>query len=506
MLRIKNILMVALLVVGGAGLYGCNTHSASPTGDPSGTSGGNTPTSKSADQDRDGIPDNQDNCPTVANHEQTDTSQDGFGDACDPDVDADGVKNLLGKDQMCISAACVHIYQNGSVDNCPLVRNASQVDSSGDGYGDACDQGVDSDKDGWDDGIDNCPNTKNPTQTDIDHDGVGDACDNDYDGDGITNKRDDCPYLANYDQKDSNGDGIGDVCEGDADGDGIPNGSDNCEFVPNPDQADQDNDGIGDACDADIDGDGVANAADHCPLKAGSGPHGCPVDNTTDSDGDGVADSQDNCPHTPNANQADADGDGIGDVCDTNGFTCDATSTYHPLTNVDYTAVPGNIGVCAGCQVENPGNAIDNNGGTNGTYAQMDVGAAAVYGGQSLQIKANNYSNNFTNINRIGFVITDPNSSLLDLSVLGNFLTLRYFNDGKEVGSATPGGGLLGLALLGTGTGSTNQRFLSAPVDTSGDSGSLTFDSVQLDYAGLLNANGRIRVYNVCAGNDPTSP
>jgi hypothetical protein len=37
----------------------------------------------SADTDRDGIPDNQDNCPTIANHDQADADNDGIGDLCD---------------------------------------------------------------------------------------------------------------------------------------------------------------------------------------------------------------------------------------------------------------------------------------------------------------------------------------------------------------------------------------------------------------------------------------
>jgi cysteine-rich repeat protein len=95
------------------------------------------------DSDGDGIPDNQDNCPLVFNPirpedngVQADSDGDGIGDACDPcpldptntckastidpnDIDGDGIPN--------------------AVDNCPADFNPDQLDSDGDGHGDACD-------------------------------------------------------------------------------------------------------------------------------------------------------------------------------------------------------------------------------------------------------------------------------------------------------------------------------------------------------------------------------
>ena len=159
-----------------------------------------------SDSDEDGVFDNQDNCPLTANADQLDTDGDGIGDACDTDDDGDGVLD--------------------TEDNCPLTANADQLDTDGDGIGDACD--TDDDGDGVEDSEDNCPLTANADQLDTDGDGTGDICDIDDDGDGVEDSLDNCPLTANPDQADWNNNGVGDLC-----GDPKPLFTEKVTFVEN---------------------------------------------------------------------------------------------------------------------------------------------------------------------------------------------------------------------------------------------------------------------------------
>lgn len=98
--------------------------------------------------------------------------------------------------------------------------------------------GTDTDGDGRSDAEDNCPLTWNLNQLDSDGDGIGDACDDK----NVIDGKDGTP-------DNSGSGGSTDDTEPDVDGDGIPNALDNCPTVANPDQLVSDGNGAVDACD-----------------------------------------------------------------------------------------------------------------------------------------------------------------------------------------------------------------------------------------------------------------
>lgn len=312
--------------------------------DPSPGTGG----SIGPDADEDGRPDADDNCPNDANYDQeADMDHDSIGDACDTDVDGDGICNP-GEEA---SDEC-DLGPDGKGDNCPEDSNEGQEDRDADGKGDACDERdgpKDTDGDGLYDNQEGIFRTKvdNP---DSDGDGVNDLLDcakNDpefgEEADCINGRNPDTPTPGGEvtppepDTTDTDGDLILDSVEEnelhsdpgnpDTDGDGVCDGpttitdasgevcgtgptgaGDNCPLVVNPDQqADSETPTVGQACKDDADGDTILNVDDNCEFKANKDQH--------DSDNDGQGDACE--PFKTDFNESGASASGCG--CDMHG-------------------------------------------------------------------------------------------------------------------------------------------------------------------------------------------
>jgi hypothetical protein len=185
------------------------------------------------DSDGDGIPNDKDKCPLIA--EDKDGFQD--DDGC-PDDDNDGDR------------------RPDSEDKCP--NDAEDIDGFEDD--DGCPD-LDNDKDGIPDLQDKCPNDAEDGKEPYPKDGCP-ADKRDSDADGIPDSADSCPT----EEEDMDGFEDGDGCpEADNDNDGVPDEADKCGLCPEDKDGFADDDGCPDF---DNDHDGISDAKDACPAQA----------------------------------------------------------------------------------------------------------------------------------------------------------------------------------------------------------------------------------------------
>ena len=238
------------------------------------------------DGDGDGVGDDIDNCPFMANSAQANHDSDAQGNVCDVDDDNDGILDL--------------------VDDCALGNltwiSSSATDHDMDGCADLTED-VDDDNDGINDVADYCAlgdlNWTSSSFSDYDLDGCRDVGE-DYDDD---NDRI-CDAAASA--------GVWACTPSFAEIDLCPKSA--LSFFSTVSN-DKDHDGCEDVTeDDDDDNDGFLDIDDDCPLNAGTSDLGT-LTGCTDWDEDGYADAVDEFPLEP-TQWSDIDGDGFGDEVD----------------------------------------------------------------------------------------------------------------------------------------------------------------------------------------------
>ena len=260
------------------------------------------------DEDGDGVGDEVDNCPFIANPSQANFDNDSLGDVCDSDDDNDLIpdnQDQCMKGQLDWSSTMLNDYDG---DGC--LDSSEDMDDDNDAVVDASDLCSTGDLD-W----------TSTAMTDYDSDGCQDSMEDvDDDNDRIC----DANELSNS-WACSPSSASTDLCPQSTLG-----------FFSN-NQNDVDADGCEDATeDSDDDNDGFTDDVDSCPLNAGTSSLGS-VLGCSDFDADGYADSIDVFP-TEATQWLDVDGDGYGD--NSEGFQGDGCVEITGESTEDFFGCP----------------------------------------------------------------------------------------------------------------------------------------------------------------------
>ena len=262
-----------------------------------------------------------------------DTDNDGYGDAADSRLDCAQPAGFVVDNTDCddadpavfpgafdtcgdgIDGDCDGIGgPTGDEDNDGLTWAEEGTDTSdcdedtdGDGVSDFDEFGLDTDRDGFVDGVDpdddgdGVPTLVEGGTADTDADGTPDFRDEDDDGDGIATADEDYCVSTSTGCVNDYGPGDGNPANDDSDGDGTPDYLDEDDDDDGVNTSGEDSDLSGSWLDDDVDSDGIPGYLDSDEFPTG------------DSDGDGLTDTEEALAGSDPDNP-DSDGDGIGDA------------------------------------------------------------------------------------------------------------------------------------------------------------------------------------------------